>query len=90
MKTHSLIRTPSRRPVQIRPQINPQTLVLAHIPSRYILALHAGRTPRQSIALVSESPERILGRCEGDGQVRGGRAGCFPDVCVQFGAFGVD
>lgn len=90
IQTHSLIRTPSRRPIQVRPQIDPQTLALAHIPRRDIRALNTGRTPSQSVALVSESAKRVLARSERDGQVSGGSAWCLADVGVQLRAFGVD
>jgi hypothetical protein len=66
-KTYSLIHTPRRRPIQIRPQVDPQTLVLAHIPRRDILALDSGRTPSKSITLICESAERVLRGREGDG-----------------------
>lgn len=89
-KTHSLIRASGRRPIQISPQINPQTLALTHIPRGDILALNARRAPSKSIALVSESAERVLARGERDGQISGGSVRLLAHVGVQFRAFGVD
>lgn len=89
-QTHSLIDTPGRRPIQIRPQIDPQALVLAHVPRSNILALNSRRTPGQSVALICESAKSVFGSGERDGQIGGGRTRRLADVCVQFCAFGVD
>jgi hypothetical protein len=89
-KTHSLIHTPPRRPIQIRPQINPQPLPLTNIPSSHILPLHPLRAPSKSISLIRKRPERILRRRERNRQDSGGSAGRLAYTGVQFGAFGVD
>jgi hypothetical protein len=89
-KTHSLIHTPRRRPIQIRPQVDPQTLVLAHIPSSNILALDAGRAPRQSIALVSKSAQRILARRERDRQIGGASTRRAANISIQLRSLGID
>ena len=88
--THSLIHTPRRRPIQIRPQIDPQTLVLAHIPRRDILPLDTLRTPSERIALVRERAERVLDGRESHGQVRGASTRRLAHTSIQFGALGVD
>ena len=81
--THSLIHTPGRRPIQVRPQINPQTLVLTHIPSRNILPLNPLRAPSKRIALISKRPERILGRRERNRQVSRGRTWRLANISIQ-------
>ena len=90
MQTHRLIRTTSRRPIQVRSQVDPQALPLTYIPCRHILALNAGRTPCESIALVCESAKRVLRGGEGDRQVIGGSVWCFANVGVQLRALRVN
>jgi hypothetical protein len=89
-KTHRLIRTPRRRPIQIRSQINIQILVLAHIPSSNILPLHPRRTPRKRIPLKRKSPKRVLRTRETHWQNRRSGARGLAHAGVQFAAFGVD
>lgn len=67
--THSLIHTPGRRSIQVRPQINPQTLVLTHIPSRNVLPLNPLRAPSKRIALISKSAESIFSSGERNRQI---------------------
>lgn len=58
--TYSLICASSRRTVQISAQVDPQALVLTHIPRCHVLPLDACSTPRESITLVRERAECVL------------------------------
>ena len=85
----SLIHTPGRRPIQIRPQIDPQTLVLTHIPGSNILALDSSRTPSKSIALVSKNAESIFSSGERNRQISRRRARRLANISIQLRSLGV-
>lgn len=88
--TYCLIRTSCRRTIQIRTQVNPQALVLAHIPRCHILPLNTGSAPCESVALICERAERVLATGEGHWQVSCRSARRLTDVGVELGAFGID
>lgn len=87
--TYSLISASCRRSVKISAQVDPQALVLTHIPRCYVLPLDARSTPCKSITLVRERAKGVLAARERDWQVCCRRAGSLTNAGVELGAFGI-
>lgn len=80
---YCLICTPRRRPIEIRAQIDPQTLTLANIPGRHVRPLGAFSAPSQRIALKRKLAKSILGGRKSDRQIRRRSVRLLADVGVQ-------
>jgi len=88
--TYSLIGASCRRTVKISAQVDPQALVLTHVPRCHVLPLDAGSAPCESITLVRERAKGVLAARKCDWQVCCRRAGSLADAGVELGAFGID
>lgn len=88
--TYGLVCASCRRAVEISPQIDPQTLVLTHVPRCDVLSLNACSTPCESVTLVRECTKRVLAARKCDWQVCCRRARSLANAGVELGAFGID
>lgn len=89
-QTYRLVCTPCRRTIEVSAQVDPQALILAHVPRRHILPLDTCSTPGEGITLVRELAKRVLAARECDRQVCCRRAGRLANAGVELGAFGID